>query len=92
MVQLTDELLVELDELAERRRISRSALIREVLAQHLEDLRSADIGQMIVEGYLRVPPSTPDEWGDPVEISATSALEVLQRLDQEEKDAGASPW
>lgn len=70
MVQLTDELVEELDIEAERRGISRSELIREALDRHLADLRSTAVGSRRVAGSLAHPaytpdtPDTPDTWGD----------------------------
>ena len=92
MVQLTDDLVENLDTEAARRRISRSAIIREAITEHL--VRSSDdrIGRLIVEGYTRVPPGTPDEWGSPDDAGDISARELAQRLDQEERAAGLDPW
>lgn len=92
LVQLTGELLGELDLEAARRGVSRSALIREAVAAFLAERRELRLGQQIVEGYLRVPQATPDEWGDLDAHANASALETLQRLDAEERGAGLDPW
>jgi metal-responsive CopG/Arc/MetJ family transcriptional regulator len=55
LVQLSEELLELLDREAARRNISRSALIREAIEQHLDAERRAEIGRQIVEGYRRIP-------------------------------------
>ena len=60
LVQLTEELVAALDFEAEHRRISRSALIREVLEAHLAAKTEAEIDRNIVEGYARIPPPFPD--------------------------------
>lgn len=92
MVQLTDELIDALDERAYRRGLSRSALIREAVEALLADDREAAITAAIVDGYRRVPPQEPDEWGDLERSGATSTRETLQRLDAEEQSMGLEPW
>lgn len=64
LVQLNDELITALDELSARRRTSRSALIRQVLETFVaaEDEREKE--RRLIEGYRRIPPDAPDEWGD----------------------------
>jgi len=88
MVQLSDELVRLLDEEAARRGLSRSALIREAVEAHL----GASVGRAIADGYRRIPPATPDEWGDLGDVADASARELLHRLDAEERAAGADPW
>lgn len=92
MVQLTDELLAALDIEAARRGVSRSALIREILDGHLAEHHEAALSRAIVDGYRRVPPGTPDEWGPLSDLADRSALETLQRLDAEEAREGLPPW
>jgi hypothetical protein len=92
LVQLTDDLLRELDLEAARRGVSRSALIREAVAAFLAERRELVLGQQIVEGYRRVPQATPDEWGDLDGQANASTLETLRRLDAEERGAGLDPW
>jgi len=92
MVQLTDALVGELDAEASRRRISRSALIREVLDAYLAELRSDDVGRRIAAGYTAHPPETPDAWGAVDRHGDVGALELLQRLDQEELREGGPNW
>ena len=92
MVQLTDSLVVRLDQEAGRRGISRSALIRDLLEEALHDTRAAEIDRQIVEGYTRVPPTTPDEWGVLGQASDAGVRDVFARLDAEEREAGFAPW
>jgi predicted transcriptional regulator len=92
LVQLTDDLVALLDEEAEERGLSRSALIREVLAEHLEERRKASVSDAIVDGYRRVPPATPDAWGDAEQLADQATADLLQRLDAEEERDGHDPW
>ena len=92
LVQLTDDLVELLDEEAAARGISRSALVREVLRDHLASRREATLSQRIVEGYRRVPPARPDEWGELGELGDRATADLLQRLDAEERRAGQEPW
>ena len=92
MVQLTDELVRLLDDQADRRGVSRSALIREVLVEFLARDVEAEIDRQIVEGYGRIPPGTPDEWGDLDAESERAARDVLAKLDAEERATGHPPW
>ncbi len=65
LVQLTDELVDQLDRRAAREGVSRSALIREILTGALDDPSYDRISAQIVEGYRRVPQvDEHDEWGD----------------------------
>jgi Arc/MetJ-type ribon-helix-helix transcriptional regulator len=92
LVQLSDEQVAALDAVARRRHLSRSALIREAIDALLADDREAEIGRAIVEGYTRIPPGTPDEWGDLEAQLDRNTTELLQRLDEEERQAGAETW
>lgn len=56
LVQLSDELLDQLDRHRERDGRSRSALIREAIERYLASDREAEIDRLIVEGYERTPP------------------------------------
>jgi metal-responsive CopG/Arc/MetJ family transcriptional regulator len=57
IVQLSDELLAELDTRRAREGRSRSDLIREAIEAYLADDRDAAIDRAIVEGYTRIPPA-----------------------------------
>jgi hypothetical protein len=92
LVQPTDDLLRLLDEEAGERGISRSALIREVLTEHLTGRHAAEISQRIVEGYERIPPARPDAWGDLGTTTDQATVDLLQRLDEEERRQGREPW
>lgn len=92
LVQLSDDLVARLDAEAARRRVSRSALIRTAVEALLEGSAEAARTATIVDGYRRVPPAVPDEWGDLDRAGETAAVEVAQRLDAEERAAGHEPW
>ena len=92
IVQLSDELVEALDAEARRRRISRSAVVRDAVVAHLAEQRQADVTAQIVEGYRRQPQAVPDEWGGPEEPGERGTVEALQRLDAEEWAAGLDPW
>lgn len=85
LVQLTDELLARLDEEAARKGVSRSAVLREAVTRYFASADEVD--RAIVEAYTRVPPGTPDAWGD-IEVEGDRAgAELLARLDEEERRA-----
>jgi predicted transcriptional regulator len=90
MVQLTEDLIALLDAEADRRGVSRSALIREAVTAHFATAREAQLDQAIVSGYTRIPPGRPDEWGDLEAHADAAARETMQRLDAEEKERGQS--
>ncbi len=60
LVQLSDELVAQLDARAAREGRNRSELIRKALADYLAADREAEIDRLIVEGYSRQP-QTADE-------------------------------
>jgi plasmid stability protein len=92
LVQLSDDLVAQLDAEAARRGVSRSALIREVLRDHLAARSEADIDRRILDGYRRIPPATPDDWAALDRLADRGAVETLQRLDEEERAHGRPPW
>jgi len=92
MVQLSDDLLEVLDRVAVTRGASRSALVRELLWQALEEDRERQIGESIAAGYRRIPQGTPDEWGDLARAAEHANRETMRRLDAEERAAGFDPW
>jgi metal-responsive CopG/Arc/MetJ family transcriptional regulator len=55
LVQLSDELLAELDERAARDGRARSELIREAIAGYLDGDRETEIDRRIVAAYARQP-------------------------------------
>jgi hypothetical protein len=92
MVQLTEDLVALLDREAARRGVSRSALIRTALEEFLRDDQEAAISRRIVDGYVRIPPETPDAWGDLAETTDQASVDLLRRLDAEERRQGRAPW
>ena len=60
LVQLSDELLAQLDARAAREGRNRSDLIREALARYLAADREAEIDRRIVDGYTRQPQTPAD--------------------------------
>jgi len=88
MVQLTDELINELDREAKRTGESRSSVIRNAISAYLDE-RTHVVGvRRYFEGYHANPPSTPDEWGDFELQAGTHGREVSVRLDAEDRKAG----
>ena len=92
IVQLSTELRELVDAEAQRLGISRSALIRLAIEAYLEEASQAAITRRIVEGYRRIPPGTPDEWGDVEAMADRSTRELLEREDAEERAGGHPPW
>lgn len=92
MVQLTDELVAALSEEARREGLSRSALMRRILEEHLRTQAERSIGRRIAEGYARIPPETPDEWGDMSQLADQATADLSVRLEAEERVAGIDPW
>jgi hypothetical protein len=90
MVQLSDDLVKQLDEEARRRNVSRSALIRNVLTQFLNTESVAAKVARWVDGYRRMPPPTIDEWGNLEEQAVRGTHEMMRELDAEEEAAGLS--
>lgn len=64
LVQLTDELLVLVDDRAAKTGRSRSEIIRAALERELAPEREAAIDAAIVEGYTRIPPPEFDPWAE----------------------------
>jgi len=88
MVQLTDQLVAELDAEAALNNVSRSALIRQAIDELLSNRRSTKDIDRYIQGYRRVPQSTPDEWGDLAKSADRSGHDLAKRLETEEADAG----
>jgi Arc/MetJ-type ribon-helix-helix transcriptional regulator len=72
IVQLSDELLAELDARRAREGRSRSELIREAIEAYLADDRRTAIDEAMVAGYTRTPPEEDlgAAWGARASISA----------------------
>lgn len=90
MVQLSDELVKQLDDEARHRKVSRSALIRDVLKRYLDAESEAAKVARYVESYRRIPQDTPDEWGNLVEQALRDGARISRQLDAEEEAAGFS--
>lgn len=91
MVQLSEDLVEQLDREAARRGCSRSAVIREAVADHLGASAEKALVDRYVEGYRRTPQATKDEWGDLADDQRRAAVELGRRLDAED-DATGLTW
>ncbi len=92
MVQLSEELLRSLDDMARTNGVSRSKLIRDLVTEGLRRASIDEVGARIAAGYRRIPQAEPDEWGH-IHAGGDAATEdLLVRLDAEERAAGRSPW
>jgi predicted transcriptional regulator len=93
IVQLTEDLVTQLDLEAGRRGLSRSALIREACVAYLAEQSEAARVQRWIEGYKRIPQGNEvDEWGNLDEQLWAQHLENLRALEEEERRAGFDPW
>jgi len=88
LVQLSDELLAQLDSRAAREGRNRSDLIREALAGYLASDREAEIDRLIVEAYTRQP-QTADELAY-ADLSTRTMLANLEPWDAREGSAPAA--
>ena len=89
LVQLTRELLSELDARAVERGVSRSELIRELLDASLREGRRDDASRRLLEGYRRWPQvDAGDAWGDLDRWSAENARRNRAALGEEERGEG----
>jgi predicted transcriptional regulator len=95
MVQLSEELVSQLDQHAARQGKSRSALIREAIEAYLAADTEREIDALIVEGYRRIPQGGEfdvDEWGDLGAFVTGLAAEQLRRPDEDERGEGLGAW
>lgn len=95
MVQLTDDLLQQLDRRATREGVSRSQLIRVAIESYMEADLEAEIDRRIIEAYTRMPQGGEydiDEWGDLGGVVTALTHDMMRRLDAEERGAGFKPW
>ena len=92
MVQLTDELIERLDAEASRRQCSRSVLIREAIAEHLDRNSIADKERRYVASYSERPQSAGDvdAWGDLDHIAGSATRAAMADLDAAEAEQGTS--
>lgn len=92
LVQLTADLVKALDNEAERRGVSRSALIREACESFLKESTEAAEVRRWIEGYERIPPGSTDDEAELFRAAAAEHRALLRRLDEEERRAGFGPW
>ena len=85
LVQLSDELVRELDLRARNRAVSRSQLIREAVEQFVADELEAERERLYIESYTRFPQE--DDPGADI-----SAILAGRAMDEEEREAGLEPW
>ena len=88
IVQLNSDLLAALDEEAEATGVSRSAVIRQAIVDHLASSAEALVDKALVYGYTTIPQDARDEWGVTLLQSRQNARRTLERLDSEEEAAG----
>ena len=48
--------------------------------------------QLTDDGYTRIPSPGPDEWGDLAATVDQANVDLLRRLDAEERRRGREPW
>lgn len=88
LVQLTDDLVDQLDGRARRLGVSRSRLIRDLLEASLSDERGLELTRRMIEGYGRVPQEDArDEWGDLDAWTEINARRNLAALAAEEEQS-----
>ena len=92
MLQLPEDMVRALDLRASSRGMSRSALVREIVEESLGNDRRAITGRQIADGYRRIPAGTPDEWADLAALEDANTLDLLRRLDGEERKQGHRAW
>jgi hypothetical protein len=86
LVQLTDDLVDVLDAIAAKQGVTRSALIRTVLEGFVQDEDEAEKDRRMVEGYTRIPPGTPDEWGNLDDWAEWAARRIVTEEPWERND------
>lgn len=92
LVQLTDELVSALDRRAAARGVSRSAVIRELLASALAEDRWAEASRRMIDGYTRQPQHDGrDAWGDLDAWTEANTRRNLAALVEEEAEDGEGP-
>ena len=88
IVQLNSEILEALDEEAAVAGVSRSAIIRQAITDHLASSKQAQIDHALAEGYKAIPQNAAEEWNSVLEQSRENTRRTLERLDAEEDAAG----
>ena len=87
IVQLSDQILTDLNALAARDGVSRSEIIRQAVIAHIRDRTWEEWDRVSNEAYARMPE-------DP-EVTAwleAAARTSFKRLDEDERTAGFGPW
>lgn len=87
-MQLTDELVEQLDAEARRQGRSRSALIRCVLADYLRQRSEQALVSHYVRAYRERPQAGPAEVADVSGAAHRAGIAAMQRLDADEHEAG----
>ncbi len=90
MVQLTDEISDRLDREAAQRGCSRSAIIRQAVAEHLDRSSMERDVEAYVAAYRRLPQGTSDVWGDLETAGSADSHALALSLDAEDEAAGFS--
>jgi metal-responsive CopG/Arc/MetJ family transcriptional regulator len=73
LVQLTDELIKMLDELAQLRGASRSAVVRDAVERYAVKEIDKEKDRRLIEGYVRIPPD--DEFEEAAEEELRTMVE-----------------
>ena len=84
MVQFTDELVGQLEREATRRGCSRSAIVRQAVAEHLARTSLEEDVRRYVESYVNHPQPDVDEWGDLHASGLRQTSTTNRMLDAEE--------
>lgn len=87
IVQLSDQILADLNALAAKDGVSRSEIIRQAVVAHVRDRTWEEWDRISNEAYARIP-------DDPALVASQDAATraLFRRLDEEERAAGFAPW
>jgi len=88
MIQLSDDLVAELDQEAKLRGCSRSAVVRQAVREHLTASTTKGRLAQYIDGYRALPQGAVDGWGDVQDDLARTRRSTARRLDAEEEAAG----
>jgi hypothetical protein len=88
LVQLTDDLVAQLDAEAKRQGRSRSALVRCVLAEYLRSRSEQAEVARYVQSYRDRPQADPEDPATVTGAATQAGVATMQRLDAEEEAAG----
>ena len=90
MVQLTDEISDRLDRESAERGCSRSAIIREAVADYLDRSSMERDVAAYVDAYRRLPQGASDRWGALDDDVKNDGQALARTLDAEDAGAGFS--